>query len=356
MKITEAEVLAALARVQEPERLKDVVTLGMIRNVAVREGEVSFDLVLPSPGSPRAQRIADACRIAVGRLPGVKSVNLRPVGAAPTAPGAAAPLPGIGHVIAVGSGKGGVGKSTVAVNLAASLSLDGYRVGLLDADVYGPTIPTMMGGVTARAEPTGEGKIRPLERHGLKLMSMGFLMESLTTPVMWRGPMISSAVKQMLSDVAWGELDYLIVDLPPGTGDVPLTLAQVIPLTGVVVVMTSQEVALTIAVKALHFFQRLNVPILGIVENMGAFVCPHCGTQTPIFSRGAGQYRAQELSVPFLGTVPLDPSIAEHGDQGVPTVIAAPESPQAQAFREIGRAVREAAEKLVVEAPVIQVQ
>jgi ATP-binding protein involved in chromosome partitioning len=275
----------------------------------------------------------------------------------PQAPGAQAALvPGVRHVIAVGSGKGGVGKSTVATNLAAALVLDGSRVGLLDADVYGPSIPTMMGGVTARAEPTGEGKLRPLMRHGMKLMSMGFLMENLTTPVMWRGPMISGAVRQMLSDVEWGELDFLIVDLPPGTGDVPLTLGQVVPITGVVVVMTSQDVALTIAVKALHFFQRLNVPIIGIVENMGAFICPHCGQETPVFSRGGGRQRAEELGVPFLGTVPLDPSIAEHGDQGVPTVMAAPDSPQAAAFRDIARAVADAAEGLDEDGPDIQVR
>jgi ATP-binding protein involved in chromosome partitioning len=354
--LMEAQVLAALSRVQDPERLRDVVALGMIRNVAIQGGEVAFELLLPSPGYRHAAQIAEACRVAVAHLPGVGSVQVRPVGAAP-APGAqAALLPGVRHVIAVGSGKGGVGKSTVATNLAAALVLDGNQVGLLDADVYGPSIPTMMGGVTARAEPTGQGKIRPLKRHGLSLMSMGFLMENLTTPVMWRGPMISGAVKQMLSDVEWGELDYLVVDLPPGTGDVPLTLGQVVPVTGVVIVMTSQDVALTIAVKALHFFERLNVPIIGIVENMGAFVCPHCGTETPIFSRGGGRRRAEELGVPFLGSVPLDPSIAEHGDQGVPTVMAAPESSQAAAFRAIARAVAEAVVGLEGETPIIQVR
>jgi ATP-binding protein involved in chromosome partitioning len=341
--------------------LKDVVALGMIRGVAIREGDVAFELLLPAPGYRHAAQIAEACRVAVASLPGVRTVQVRPAGPAPAsasaAPGAQPSLvPGVRHVIAVGSGKGGVGKSTVAVNLAAALVLDGLRVGLLDADVYGPSIPTMMGGVTARAEPTGQGKIRPLKRHGLSLMSMGFLMENLTTPVMWRGPMISGAVKQMLSDVEWGDLDFLVVDLPPGTGDVPLTLGQVVPVTGVVIVMTSQDVALTIGEKALHFFQRLNVPIIGIVENMGAFACPHCGKETPIFSRGGGQRRAAELGVPFLGSVPLDPAIAEHGDQGVPTVMAAPESPQADAFRAIARAVVEGAEGQEGDAPVIQVR
>jgi ATP-binding protein involved in chromosome partitioning len=260
-------------------------------------------------------------------------------------------IPGVRHVIAVGSGKGGVGKSTVAVNLAASLALDGARVGLLDADVYGPTVPTMMGGTHDRPEPVDEHHMRPLERHGLKLMSMGFLMPDATMPVMWRGPMISSAVKEMLSKVVWGDLDYMVVDLPPGTGDVPLTLAQVIPVTGVVIVMTSQDVAVNIATKALHFFQRLNVPILGIVENMGAFVCPHCQTETPIFSRGGGQQRAEQLGVPFLGSVPLDGSIVEHGDQGVPTVVAMPDAPHARAFREIARATAARVRALEPEKP-----
>jgi ATP-binding protein involved in chromosome partitioning len=266
--------------------------------------------------------------------------------------GASPPLiPGVRHVIAVGSGKGGVGKSTVAVNLAASLALDGARVGLLDADVYGPSVPTMMGGAHDRPEPVDENHIRPPERHGLKLMSMGFLLPDATMPVMWRGPMISSAVKEMLSKVVWGDLDYMVVDLPPGTGDVPLTLAQVIPVSGVVIVMTSQDVAVNIATKALHFFQRLNVPILGIVENMGAFVCPHCQTETPIFSRGGGRQRAEDLGVPFLGSVPLDGSIVEHGDRGVPTVIATPDTPQARAFREIARTTAARVQELEPEAP-----
>jgi ATP-binding protein involved in chromosome partitioning len=368
--VTEADVLAALAKVYEPTRLRDVVALGMVREIKICDGHVAFQLVFADPADPRREQLAGMCRTAVEKIPGVQTVNVRNTGGAPAAPpggvrpatgpmtppgGQPALLPGVRHVIAVGSGKGGVGKSTVAVNLAASLAADGARVGLLDADVYGPSIPTMTGAVSARAEATGEGRIRPLELHGLKLMSMGFLMPDVSAPVMWRGPMISTAVKQMLGDVAWGELDYMIVDLPPGTGDVPLTLAQSLPLTGVVVVMTSQDVAVNIATKALHFFQRLNVPILGIVENMAAFVCPHCHTETPIFSRGGGQQRARELDVPFLGSVPLDGAIVEHGDQGVPTVTAAPESPQARAFREIARAVAEQAQATSVEQPLVEV-
>jgi ATP-binding protein involved in chromosome partitioning len=353
--VTEAQVLAALARVHDPERLQSVVALNLVRNVKICDGNVAFDLALVGPPSPQKGQLAEMCRRAVAAIPGVTSVNIKPVGSVPI-PGAASDLiPGVRHVIAVGSGKGGVGKSTVAVNLAASLVLEEARVGLLDADVYGPSVPTMMGGQEDRPVPIGEERMQAPERHGIKLMSMGFLMPDATTPVMWRGPMISSAVKEMLGKVDWGELDYLIVDLPPGTGDVPLTLAQAIPLTGVVVVMTSQDVAVNIATKALHFFQRLNVPILGIVENMGAFVCPHCQTVTPIFSRGGGEQRATELGVPFLGSVPLDARIVEHGDEGVPTVIAAAESPQAQAFRAIARNVIAQVEEADAGAPVIQV-
>jgi len=256
-------------------------------------------------------------------------------------PGGPALIPGVKHVVAVGSGKGGVGKSTVAVNLAAALAQEGVKTGLLDADIYGPSIPIMMGlhdSPTAR-DVDGRKLIQPLMRHGLKTMSLGFLLPPDAPPVIWRGPMVGSAVKQMLGDVEWGELDYLVVDLPPGTGDAQLTLAQSVPLTGAVIVMTSQEVALNIANKALAMFRKLNVPVLGIVENMGDFVCPACGVATPIFSRGGGQRIASEMDVPFLGTIPLDPAIVENSDEGVPTVISAPESASAQAFRNITHAV-----------------
>jgi ATP-binding protein involved in chromosome partitioning len=256
-------------------------------------------------------------------------------------PSTPALIPGVQHIIAVGSGKGGVGKSTVAVNLAAALAQEGLRTGLLDADIYGPSIPIMMGlheSPTAR-NVDGRQLIQPLSRHGLKTMSLGFLLPPGGAPVIWRGPMVGRAVQQMLGEVEWGELDYLIVDLPPGTGDAQLTLSQVVQLTGAVIVMTSQDVALNIANKALAMFQTLKVPVMGIVENMGAFVCPHCGTATPIFSRGAGERVAAEMEVPFLGTVPLDPAIVESGDAGVPTVVAAPDSVSAAVFREIARSV-----------------
>lgn len=244
-------------------------------------------------------------------------------------------LPGVRHVIAVGSGKGGVGKSTVAVNLAVALAHDGARVGLLDADVYGPSVPTMMG---IRHPPfTQEGKMLPLEAHGVRLMSLGFLMPDDASHVIWRGPMVGGAVKQMLTDCAWGELDYLLVDLPPGTGDAQLTLTQTVPLTGAVVVMTSQDVAVNIASKAIGMFRRLNVPILGVVGNMDTFACPHCHIETPIFTRGGSVAAAEKMGVPFLGSIPLDPATVEHGDSGTPTVAAAPTSAQAEAFRAVAR-------------------
>jgi ATP-binding protein involved in chromosome partitioning len=250
-------------------------------------------------------------------------------------------VPGVKHIVAVGSGKGGVGKSTVAVNLAAALAQEGLKTGLLDADIYGPSIPIMMGlhDSPGAREVDGRKLIQPLFRHGLKTMSLGFLLPPGAPPVIWRGPMVGSAVKQMLGDVEWGELEYLVVDLPPGTGDAQLTLAQVVPLTGAVIVMTSQDVALAIANKALAMFQKLNVPVLGIVENMGIFACPACGAQTPIFGRDRGEHVAEEMGVPFLGSVPLDPEVVEHGDGGVPTVLAAPESASGAAFRGIARAV-----------------
>ncbi len=255
--------------------------------------------------------------------------------------GGPALIPGVKHVIAVGSGKGGVGKSTVAVNIAAALAQAGLKTGLLDADIYGPSIPIMMGldASPGTREVDGRKLIQPLYRHGLKTMSLGFLLPPGAPPVIWRGPMVGSAVKQMLGDVEWGELDYLVVDLPPGTGDAQLTLAQVVPLTGAVIVMTSQDVALSIANKALAMFRKLNVPVLGIVENMGAFVCPACGAETPIFGRDAGARVAAEMEVPLLGQVPLDPVIVEDGDAGVPTVVAAPDSAPAAAFRAIAEAV-----------------
>ncbi|MDQ2732637.1 MAG: Mrp/NBP35 family ATP-binding protein [Armatimonadota bacterium] len=246
-------------------------------------------------------------------------------------------IAGIANVIGIASGKGGVGKSTVAVNLACALSQAGHRVGLLDADIYGPSVPLMMDAWVDSLEMLpGTEKMLPVDRYGVKLMSIGF-MNPKGDPIIWRGPIVSRAIQQLLNDVAWGELDYLLVDLPPGTGDAPLTLAQVVPLSGVVIVLTPQEVALNIASRSLAMFQRppFEVPILGIVENMSSFVCPHCNTETPIFGHEGGSQAAKDFGVPFLGSIPLNRSICEAGDAGKPIVVSAPGDPQSAAFSRI---------------------
>ncbi len=245
-------------------------------------------------------------------------------------------IPGVKYVIAVSSGKGGVGKSTVSVNLAVALALTGANVGLLDADIYGPNIPMMMG-VTKPPEQK-DGKIAPAESHGVKLISMGFFVPE-DTAVVWRGPMVHTAIQQLFRDVLWGELDYLLIDLPPGTGDAQLTLTQLVPLTGAVTVTTPQEVALHDVRKGMMMFQKVNVPLLGIVENMSYFLCGHCGERTEIFSYGGGERAAATLGVPFLGRVPIDPAIRDGGDSGTPIVVANPASPQSAAFREIAQKI-----------------
>ncbi|MCA9499181.1 MAG: Mrp/NBP35 family ATP-binding protein [Nitrospirales bacterium] len=244
------------------------------------------------------------------------------------------PLPGVKHIIAVSSGKGGVGKSTVTVNLAVALKQQGCAVGLMDADVYGPNIPLMIG---VSKEPGKEGeKILPAEGQGVKVISMGFFVPE-DTPVVWRGPMVHSAIQQFFRDVVWGELDYLLIDLPPGTGDVPLTLSQLVPLTGAITVTTPQEVALQDVRKGMTMFKKVNVPLLGVIENMSYFVCGHCHERTEIFSTGGGERAAQKFEIPFLGRIPIDPSIREGGDKGTPIVSQDPSSPQAQAFLQIAK-------------------
>jgi ATP-binding protein involved in chromosome partitioning len=244
------------------------------------------------------------------------------------------PLPGVKHIIAVSSGKGGVGKSTVTVNMAVALKQEGFAVGIMDADIYGPNIPMMIG---VTKEPVKEGeKITPAEGQGVKVISMGFFVPE-DTPVVWRGPMVHSAIQQFFRDVVWGELDYLLIDLPPGTGDVPLTLSQLVPLTGAITVTTPQAVALSDVRKGMTMFKKVNVPLLGVIENMSHFVCGHCGERTEIFSHGGGEQAAKKFEVPFLGRIPLDPAIREGGDQGNPIVVKDPESPQTQAFLQIVR-------------------
>jgi ATP-binding protein involved in chromosome partitioning len=246
------------------------------------------------------------------------------------------PLPGVKHIIAVSSGKGGVGKSTVTVNMAVALKQEGYAVGIMDADIYGPNIPMMIG---VSKEPIKEGeKITPAEGQGVKVISMGFFVPE-DTPVVWRGPMVHSAIQQFFRDVVWGELDYLLIDLPPGTGDVPLTLSQLVPLTGAITVTTPQDVALSDVRKGMTMFKKVNVPLLGVIENMSHFVCGHCGERTEIFSYGGGEEAAKKFDVPFLGRIPLDPAIREGGDKGNPIVVKDPKSPQTQAFLQIVRSL-----------------
>ena len=257
----------------------------------------------------------------------------------PQPQGAANLIPGVKHVIAVSSGKGGVGKSTVASNLACALVQAGARVGLLDADLYGPNIPMMMG--STKGPEQRDGKIIPVENHGVKLISMAFLVPE-DTPLVWRGPMVHQYLQAFFRDVLWGDLDYLLIDLPPGTGDVQLSLSQMVPLAGAITVTTPQEVALYDVRKGMAMFQKVNVPLLGIIENMSYFMCGHCGERTEIFSHGGGERAAEKLGVPFLGCIPIDPAIRDGGDSGHPIVVADPASPQAAAFREIAKKVMEA--------------
>jgi ATP-binding protein involved in chromosome partitioning len=265
--------------------------------------------------------------------------------------GGPAPLNGIKHTLAVASGKGGVGKSTVSVNLAVALAQAGASTGLLDADLYGPSIPMLTG--TNRVPENNGHRILPLEAHGVRLMSLGFLMPE-GAPVIWRGPMVSGAIQQFFQDVEWGSLDYLIIDLPPGTGDAQLTLAQSIPLGGAVIVMTPQDLAMHIAVKALAMFRQLNVPILGIIENMSGFVCPHCGSHSAIFRQGGARRASERLGVPFLGEIPLDPRVCQTSDRGKPIVTSVPDSPAAEAFRRVSEMLGDRVKEKALSSPAIR--
>lgn len=332
--VSESDVAEALSTVQDPELGRDLVSLNMIKDIQVKDSAVAFTLELTTPACPLKSELKKAAEEAVRAIPGVKDVQVNLSSRVPK--GAGVPekrqIPGVSNIIAVASGKGGVGKSTVAVNLAVALAQTGAKVGLLDADIYGPSIPIMMG---VHERPTSDGKkLFPIERHGVKMMSVGFLVPE-DTAVIWRGPMVMRAVEQLLYDVDWGNLDYLVVDLPPGTGDAQLTLAQKVPVTGAVVVTTPQDVALIDAGKGVNMFQEVKVPILGIIENMSYFVCPHCEGRTDLFSHGGGRKVAEKLGVPFLGEIPLSVDVREAGDQGTPIVEADPKSPQAEAFRKL---------------------
>jgi len=335
--VSEDKVLEALRVVEDPDIHKDIVSLGFVKNLRVFEGSVAFEIELTTPACPVKDRLRDEATRVVRALPGVKEVAVKMTAQVRSSSGSRTEggMKQIKNIVAVASGKGGVGKSTVATNLAMALAQTGARVGLLDADIYGPSVPKMLGGGKA-PEMIGQ-QIKPAEKLGLKFVSMA-LFTGRDTPVIWRGPMATKMIQQFLGQVDWGELDYLLIDLPPGTGDVQLTLTQSAPLVGAVIVTTPQEVAVEVTLRGLRMFEQVQVPILGIVENMTTFICPHCGQGTEIFRRGGGQRAAAELGVPFLGEVPLHPAIAAAGDCGQPVVAqGAPgePNPSATAFREI---------------------
>jgi len=335
----EQQVMEALRKVRDPELHKDLVSLNMVRNVAVKDSAVSLTVVLPIPSHPKRDELEKAVREELGKLPGVNEVKLSfqtEVPAGRRGPAEKAPVTGVKNIIAVASGKGGVGKTTVAVNLAVALAGLGARVGLMDADVYGPNVPLMMG-VNEMPRAKGE-RIEPLNNYGVRVMSMGFLNPG-DRPLIWRGPMLHSVIQQFIRNVEWGELDYLVVDLPPGTGDVQLSLIQTVPITGAVVVTTPSDVSLEDARKAIEMFRQVKADVLGLVENMSYFVCPHCGGRVDVFSHGGGERTARSYGVPFLGHIPLDPDIRMGGDTGVPIVSKGAESEQARAFYELARAV-----------------
>jgi ATP-binding protein involved in chromosome partitioning len=342
--------LEALRRVNDPELHRDLVSLGMIKDLTVDGGAVSLKVELTTPACPLKETISRDVEAAL-RAAGASAVKISWGAQVRSAPGVVQGqiAPGVKNIILVGAGKGGVGKSTVAINLAVALSQMGAKVGILDADIYGPSVPIMTG---ATEKPTSaDGKrISPLKAHGLEVMSIGFLVQP-DQALIWRGPMATGALLQLLRDVAWSELDYLVLDLPPGTGDIPLTLAQNVKAAGVVLVSTPQDVALADVIRAKLMFDKVSIPVLGIVENMSAFICPHCHAETAIFDKGGAASAAEKMGIRFLGAVPLDLSIRQGGDQGVPICAGAPDSPQSQAFFTVARNVAGAVSQQVLKAP-----
>src|SRR5262245_59292913 len=318
-------VLNALRVVNDPDLRRDIVSLGFVKDLSLKDGNVSFTIELTTPACPVKDQLREQATAAVKALPGVSSVdvrmtaNVRSVSAPETG---RPPLPGVKNIIAVGAGKGGVGKTTVAVNLALALARCGSRVGILDGDIYGPNVPIMLG-LTATQLTTDGKQIMPAERHGLQVVSMGFLTAD-DAPVIWRGPMLHGAVQQFFRDVAWSDLDYLIVDMPPGTGDVALSLSQTVPVAGAVVVTTPQQVSLADSRRAVRMYEKLNIQPLGLVENMSYYACQNCHHEADIFGHGGGERLAASLGVPFLGRLPLYQPIREGSDTGVPLVIAEP--------------------------------
>ncbi len=345
--VSEQDVLGALRKIEDPDLHKDIVTLGFIKDLKIEGGSVSFRIVLTTPACPVKEQMEESARELVSALPNVSAVHITMDSEVPKGRGFGEKLTveGVRNIVAVSSGKGGVGKSTVAVNIAVSLAMNGARVGLMDADVYGPNVPLMLGMGDARPD-VDNNKLLPLEAFGVKLMSMAVLKPG-DEPMIVRGPILHGLVRQFLQDVRWGELDYLIVDMPPGTGDVQLSLAQLVPVQGAVLVTTPQEVALADVRRALRMFETVSVPVLGVVENMSYFIAPDTGVRYNIFGEGGGRRLADKYEVPFLGSVPLGIEVREGGDKGVPIVVSHPDSVQARAFRSVAE---EVARRVSIEA------
>jgi ATP-binding protein involved in chromosome partitioning len=333
MAVTENNVLDALRSVRDPDLHRDIVALKFVKDLRIDDGQVSFTIELTTPACPVKDQMRDQARAAVEQLPGVSSVDVKMTAQVRQAVGPdlnKAPVPNVRNIIAVGAGKGGVGKTTVAVNLAIALSQAGSRVAMIDGDIYGPNVPIMLG---IQTQLTTDGqKIVPAQQYGIQLVSMGFLTQD-DSAVIWRGPMLHGVIQQFFREVAWNNVDYLIVDMPPGTGDVALSLSQSVPVAGSVVVTTPQTVSLADTRRAIRMYQKLNVPPLGLIENMSHFVCPTCRTESDIFGKGGGETLATDMSVPFLGRIPIYEPIRVGGDTGIPIVVGEPKSPAAQAFR-----------------------
>ncbi|MEP0815000.1 MAG: Mrp/NBP35 family ATP-binding protein [bacterium] len=339
-KITEEQVLAALAKVIDPDLHRDIVSLGFIENLQISgNNDVSLTIVLTTPACPMKDRMKNEAMEHLRAIPGIGRIEITMDAKVVKRDAKITPqnlLPQVGNSLAIASGKGGVGKSTVAANMAVALAKDGATVGLLDADIYGPSIPIMMGVQGHRPRISSEKKILPIEVFGVKLMSIGFLIDP-DQAVIWRGPMVGAAVKQFLSDVEWGELDYLVIDLPPGTGDAQLTLVQNLEVTGAVIVTTPQKVAHSVAAKGISLFRKMNVPVLGIIENMSYYVCPDCGKEDDIFGRGGGREIAEYHDVPFLGEIPINGTLRKASDEGLPEVARDPDSAISSSFFEVSR-------------------
>jgi len=332
MQVEQTAVLDALKIVRDPDLNRDIVSLGFIKGLTIDGGRVAFTIELTTPACPVKDQMRDQARAAVLQIPGVSAVDVQMsarVREAVGADGSRQSVPGVKNVIAVGAGKGGVGKTTVAVNLAIALAKCGSKVGLMDADIYGPNVPIMLG---MKSQLTNDGqKIVPAEKYGLQVISMGFLTSD-DAPIIWRGPMLHGALQQFFREVRWTNLDYLVVDLPPGTGDVSLSLSQTVPVAGAIIVTTPQQVSLADSRRAVAMYRKLNIPPLGVIENMSYFACPSCGHEADIFGHGGGERMAADLGIPFVGRIPIYQPIREGSDTGVPLMISEPDSPAARAF------------------------